>query len=122
MGAIERLDELLRVHHLARPGIVHIDEVPHIGFPGAQPVDHRWIIGEGFSLDRRFLLLPERVENLRRIIALPAQDVQFFLSRCPADARQAGCASGECCSPQRRLLHEVPARKFGVTHLFLPER
>ena len=50
-GAVERPDQILRKHHLARPGVVDVDQIPDLGFAGAQAVDHGRIVGEGFGLD-----------------------------------------------------------------------
>ena len=118
---VERLDQLLRVHDLARPRVVDVDEVPDVGFTGSEPVDHRGVVGEGFSLDGGAGRLAEGIENLGGIVAFPAQDIELLLARRLRGSRQARGNASHRRRPDRRLLHEVAARNpVAVGHCYSP--
>ena len=55
------------------------------------------------------VLAAERIEHLGRVVALPAQDVQFLLARRLRAARQNASGAGEGRGHECRLLHEIAA-------------
>ena len=75
----DRLDQLFRIHLLARPWLVEVDQVPHADLAGTQLVDHVGIRGAGLGLHRGAGHLAEGIEHLVGVVALPAKDVELIL-------------------------------------------
>ena len=110
--AIERLDQPFRIHDLARPGIVDVDQVPDVGLAGAQPVDHGRVVGEQFRLDRRALRSRGRGRAPGRSCSPPSTGCsapsRAPRARCPAvpnePAAKAAAIAVDCCMKLRRVM------------------
>ena len=100
----KRPDQPLRIHHLARPGVVDVDEVPYGGLARAQAVDRIRVGGEALGPDSGVELATERIEHLVGVVAFPAVDVQLLVAGRVGRLRQQPGRGGR---PESGLLQEV---------------
>ena len=108
-------DQALRVHHLAGPGIVDVDEIPNRGLAGAQSIDRIRVRGEAFGADLGVELAAERIEHVVGVVAFPAVDVELLVTGPVRQSRQRS-DSGGGRRPEPGLLQKISSVQSVLEH------